>query len=454
MNLEVIILAAGPGKRMKSPLPKVLHPLGGKPLLRHVLECALALQPARCHVVVGRESAQIRESLQDMEVNWVEQAEPLGTAHAVLQALPAVGEDARVLVLFGDVPLVTPENLNRLLAEPADAPALLTAEVGDPTGYGRVLRDEGERFLQVVEDLDADDQQRRVKEINTGMMTAPAAWLKESLPQVDKRNAQGEYYLPDALSLAVAQGVSVATVCAASEIEVLGVNDRVQLHRAEREYQHRKALELLRNGTGVADAHRLDIRGELQCGEDVSLDVNVLLEGRVSLGSGVQVGANCVLIDCDIGPGTEIKPFSHLEGVSTGADCTVGPCARLRPETVLGDRVRIGNFVEVKKSCIGAGSKVNHLSYIGDSELGEDVNIGAGTITCNYDGANKHRTRIGDRVFVGSNSTLVAPLSIEDDSFVGAGSVITKAVDREQLAVARTRQRNLDGWKRPAKKDG
>jgi bifunctional UDP-N-acetylglucosamine pyrophosphorylase/glucosamine-1-phosphate N-acetyltransferase len=453
MALEVITLAAGAGKRMHSDLPKILHLLAGKPLLQHVLDAAQPLAPTALRVVVGHGAAQVRQQIQLAGLHWVEQHEQLGTGHAVLQALPEVAADATVLVLYGDVPLVTTETLQRLLQQASSGPALLTAVVADPTGYGRILRDSRGDLAAVVEQRDASAEQLLVTEINTGILAVSAQLLKQLLPQVGNNNTQGEYYLPDILPLAIAQGIAVATVSVDSEIEILGVNDRAQLNRVEREYQRRLALQLLLGGTTLADAARLDIRGSLSCGLDCSIDVNAVFEGQVSLGDGVSIGANCVLIDCQVGNGVEIKPFSHLEGVMVGDDCVIGPFARLRPETRLASGVRIGNFVETKKSNIGAGSKVNHLSYIGDCDMGSGVNVGAGTITCNYDGANKHRTRMGNGVFIGSNSTLVAPLEIADGGFIGAGSTITKPVADEQLAISRAPQRNLNGWKRPSKKE-
>ena len=453
MKLEVIVLAAGEGKRMQSAQAKVLHALGGKPLLQHVLDTVAMLQPSACHVVTGHDGQQVREQLQHNAVSWVEQREQLGTGHAVLQALPAVAKDATVLVLYADVPLVRPESLQSLLELAAEAPALLTAEVADSSGYGRILRDSDGALVAVVEEKDATPAQRAIAEINTGILAAPARLLREYLPRVGNDNAQGEYYLPDILSHAVNDNIPVATVSVESEIEILGVNDRAQLNLVEREYQQRRAGKLMRGGVTLADAGRIDIRGSLDCGRDVFIDANVLFEGEVSLGDGTRIGANCVLIDCRIGAGVEVKPFCHLEGVVVGDSCAVGPFARLRPETRLETGVRIGNFVETKKAHIGSGSKVNHLSYIGDCEMGGQANIGAGTITCNYDGVNKHLTRIGDGAFVGSNATLVAPLVIGNGGFVGAGSTVTKDVGDEQLAVSRPRQRNLDGWQRPKKED-
>jgi bifunctional UDP-N-acetylglucosamine pyrophosphorylase/glucosamine-1-phosphate N-acetyltransferase len=453
MNLEVIILAAGEGKRMQSSLPKVLHPLAGKPLLQHVLETSRVLEPTLTHVVTGFGGEQVRETLQQSAVNWVKQHDQLGTGHAVMQALPAVADDAVVLVLYGDVPLVQSDSLQALLQQARQAPALLTARVANPSGYGRILRDKQGHLRGVVEQADATPEQQQIDEINTGILAAPASLLKELLPRVGNDNSQSEYYLPDILALAVEQGLAVATASVDSEVEILGVNDRLQLQQLEREYQRRLARKLMLAGVTLADAERIDIRGRVRSGQDSFVDANVLFEGEVSLGSGVSIGANCVLIDCELGDGVEIKPFSHLEGVVVAEGCQIGPFARLRPETRLEPGVRVGNFVEIKKSRIGAGSKVNHLSYVGDCEMGAGVNIGAGTITCNYDGVNKHRTSIGKGVFIGSNSTLVAPLEISDGGFIGAGSTITRKVGSNQLAISRTKQRNLDGWKRPVKKE-
>ena len=436
---------------MKSSLPKVLHPLAGRPLLEHVIATALRLRPKSVQVVVGHGAEQVRQQLAAYPVNWVDQHEQLGTGHGVLQALPAVSPESTVLVLYGDVPLIGVETLEALVAAAAAAPALLTALVGDPAGYGRILRDAAGALVGVVEHKDATEAQREIAEINTGLLAAPARDLLTYLPRVGNNNKQGEYYLPDILSMAVEEGRTVASCRAASELEVLGVNDRVQLNQLEREYQRRQAERLMRDGVAVADINRLDIRGSLSCGQDVSIDVNVVFEGTVSLGDGVVIGPNCVLHDVTVAAGATIHAMSHLQEARIGAGCSVGPFARLRPGTVLAEGARVGNFVETKKADIGVGSKVNHLSYIGDCVMGDGVNIGAGTITCNYDGVNKHRTEIGDGVFVGSNSTLVAPLLIAEQGFIAAGSTITRAVGTEELAVGRSRQRNIEGWKRPTR---
>lgn len=454
MNLEVVILAAGQGTRMQSPLPKVLHSMAGRPLLQHVVDTARCLQPRGIHVVVGHGAEQVREALAADDLNWVVQEQQLGTGHAVLQAMPAIATDSTVLVLYGDVPLIHADTLAQLAQQAAEAPALLTARVAEPAGYGRILRDADGELIGVVEQKDASAEQLAIDEINSGVLAAPAADLNHYLPRVGNANSQGEYYLPDVLSLAVAEGKRVASCQAGSELEIQGVNDRLQLNQVEREYQRLLARQLLRNGVAVADPDRLDVRGELQCGAGVAIDVNVVIEGKVSLGDGVSIGPNCVLRNVVVEDNATIHPMSHLEEARVGTACNVGPFARLRPGTVLSQGARVGNFVETKNANIGQGSKVNHLTYIGDCEMGSGVNIGAGTITCNYDGVNKHRTTIGDDVFVGSNSTLVAPLQIEDAGFVGAGSTITRKVESRDLAVSRAQQRNIQGWKRPSKKKG
>jgi bifunctional UDP-N-acetylglucosamine pyrophosphorylase/glucosamine-1-phosphate N-acetyltransferase len=452
MQLEVIILAAGQGTRMKSRLPKVLHSLAGRPLLEHVVSTALELEPLAVHVVVGHGSEAVAAALSDYRVNWIIQEQQLGTGHGVLQAMPAVSPLSTVLVLYGDVPLIGRATLQALVSVAGSGPALLTATVADPAGYGRVLRDEGGALVAVVEHRDASDAQRRISEINTGVLAAPARDLLDYLPRVGNDNTQGEYYLPDILSLAVAEGRTVGSCQAESELEVLGVNDQLQLQQLERECQRRQAEQLMRAGVALADAGRIDIRGRLSCGTDVRIDVNAVFEGDVSLGDNVVIGPNCVLRDVSVGDGATIHAMSHLQEAQVGPGCSVGPYARLRPGTRLAEGARVGNFVETKKANIGPGSKVNHLSYIGDCDMGPGVNIGAGTITCNYDGVNKHRTEIGADVFVGSNSTLVAPLLIADGGFVAAGSTVTKAVDRDELAVSRARQRNIQGWQRPGKR--
>lgn len=453
MSLEVVILAAGQGSRMRSSLPKVLHLLAGKSLLQHVIDSAQQLSPTAIHVVVGHGADQVRTAFREQALSWIEQRQQLGTGHAVLQALPAIGEGSTVLVLYGDVPLVSAGILQSLVAAAAEAPALMTATVEDPSGYGRVLRDADGAFMAVVEHKDATESERGVREVNTGILAAPASLLHRYLPSVDNSNQQQEYYLPDVLSLAVADGVPVHTASAANPLQVMGVNDQLQLSRLERELQRQRAEALMQAGVRLADPARIDIRGSLECGRDVFIDVNCVFAGEVVLGDGVSIGPNCVLRDSTVGGGSEICAMSHLESASVGSACNVGPYARLRPGTCLGDQARVGNFVETKKANIGAGSKVNHLSYVGDCEMGAGVNIGAGTITCNYDGVNKHITRIGDGAFVGSNATLVAPVEVGAEGFVAAGSTITRPVATGELAVGRGKQRNIQGWTRPGKID-
>ncbi|MFV8818883.1 bifunctional UDP-N-acetylglucosamine diphosphorylase/glucosamine-1-phosphate N-acetyltransferase GlmU [Haliea sp. E17] len=449
MKLDIVILAAGQGTRMKSSLPKVLHPVAGRPMLAHVIATARALDPVAIHVVVGHGADEVRTALAGEDLNWVVQAQQLGTGDAVLQALPDIAGDSVVLVLYGDVPLIETATLRALVAQADQAPALLTAEVGDPQGYGRIIRAADGSVVAVVEEKDANPEQRALREVNSGVLAAPASLLARYLPAVGNANSQGEYYLPDVLGLAVSDGLAVAAQLALSEIEILGVNDRVQLAAVEREYQLRRAHAFMREGVAIADPRRFDLRGTLHCGRDVSIDVNVVLEGEVSLGDGVSIGPNCVLRDVAIGAGSTVHAMSHLEGAVLAENTSVGPFARLRPGTRMAAGARIGNFVETKNADIGVASKVNHLTYIGDCAMGEGVNIGAGTITCNYDGVNKHRTTIGDGVFVGSNSTLVAPVEIADGGFVAAGSTLTMAVGENELAVARGRQRNIQGWQRP-----
>jgi len=453
MNLEVIILAAGQGTRMKSPLPKVLHRVAGRPMLQHVVETAQQLHPRAIHVVVGHGGAEVQSSLGNYPLQWAVQEEQLGTGHAVLQAMPSVDPGSTVLVLYGDVPLIEAATLENLVGLATGGPALLTARVAEPTGYGRIVRDSAGAIAAVVEQKDASENQRAIDEINTGVLAAPAADLLAYLPAVGNENSQGEYYLPDILALAVADGKIVSSCLVGSELEVQGVNDRVQLHRVEREYQRRQAEQLMRAGVAVADGNRLDIRGLVYCGEDVTIDVNVVIEGEVRLGDGVSIGPNCVLKNVIIDSGATVHAMSHLEEARVGVDASVGPYARLRPGTVLAGGARVGNFVETKKATIGEGSKVNHLSYVGDCEMGSGVNVGAGTITCNYDGVDKHRTDLGDGVFIGSNSTLVAPLTVADGGFVAAGSTVTHAVGAQELAVSRARQRNIQGWQRPGQRN-
>jgi bifunctional UDP-N-acetylglucosamine pyrophosphorylase/glucosamine-1-phosphate N-acetyltransferase len=452
-RLEIIVLAAGAGTRMRSDRPKVLHALAGRPLLAHVLATAAELRPAAIHVVYGHGGEQVRAAFPGLPVHWVEQAERLGTGHAVAQALPAVADDALVLVLYGDVPLTTAATLHGLIAAAGpETPALLTAVLPDPTGYGRIVRNAAGQAVRIVEQKDANADELALNEVNTGMMALPAAPLKAWVGRLRNDNAQGEYYLTDVVAAAVADGMAVVPVVARALDEVLGVNDRLQLAHLERAYQRRQAEALMRAGVALADPARFDLRGELVCGRDVFIDVGAVFEGRVVLGDNVTVGAHCVVRDSTLAEGAEILPMSLIESAEIGPDCHVGPFARIRPGTRLAEGARIGNFVEVKKSAIGRGSKVNHLSYVGDATVGANVNIGAGTITCNYDGANKHQTVIGDGAFIGSDTQLVAPVEVGAGATIGAGSTITRDTPAGELTLSRAKQQTLPGWKRPVKK--
>ena len=453
MTLGVVILAAGKGTRMRSALPKVLHPLAGRPLLRHVLDAAEAVGAARICVVYGHGGELVPQALADAECTFVEQAERLGTGHAVQQALPAMEDVDRVLVLYGDVPLIEAETLNRLIADSGEtALGLLTMTLADPSGYGRIVRDDAARVQRIVEQKDATDAERAITEVNTGIITAQRERLAQWLGRVDNDNVQREYYLTDIIGLAAADGVEVVTAQPETLEEVAGVNDRLQLAELERYHQRRTAECLMRRGTSIADPARIDIRGRLECERDVMLDINLICEGEVRIGAGARIGPNCWLKDCDIGPGVEVLANSVVEGAHVGAGARIGPFARLRPDADIGRDCHIGNFVEVKKTQVAAGSKVNHLSYIGDAVIGSGVNVGAGTITCNYDGANKHRTVIDDGAFIGSNTALVAPVVVGAGATIGAGSVITRDTPPEQLTVARAKQVTIEGWERPKKK--
>ena len=452
MPISVIILAAGQGTRMRSDLPKVLQPLAGQPLLGHVLATASGLGIEDICVVYGHGGDAVPTAFPGPGVRWVLQAEQLGTGHAVQQAMPNTPDGNRVLVLFGDVPLLTQRTLRRLLdATPADEIAVLTVDLDDPEGYGRIVR-EGDNVVGIVEQKDATAEQRAIGEINTGVMVCPAERLRRWLIDLDNDNAQGEYYLTDVIAMAVADGVTVHGVKAENWTEVMGINDKKQLAEAERALQSRLVDELMTQGVGFADPARVDIRGTLQCGKDVFIDVNVVFEGDVTLGDGVKIESNNVIRDSSLGAGTVLHPNCHLEGATTGEQCEIGPFARMRPGAALANRVKLGNFVEVKKSTIADGSKVNHLTYIGDTEIGTGVNVGAGTITCNYDGANKHKTTIGDDVFIGSGVNLVAPVEIGKGATIGAGSTITKEAPAEQLTLERSKQVTVKGWKKPTKK--
>jgi bifunctional UDP-N-acetylglucosamine pyrophosphorylase/glucosamine-1-phosphate N-acetyltransferase len=452
MPLEIVVLAAGQGKRMRSRLPKILHPLGGRPLLAHVVASARALAPRKIIVVHGHGAEQVRASLADDELQWVLQAEQLGTGHAVQQAMPQIAPDADVLILYGDVPLVRADTLKRLADAAGGGMAVLTAELGDPTGYGRIVRQPSGQVLRIVEHKDASPEELAIREINAGFMALPARRLAGWLGKLTNRNSQKEYYLTDVVSLAVSDKLPVYAVKVEDAWEVAGVNSKHELAELERQYQKKQAEMLLDAGVTLADPARIDVRGELTCGEDVAIDVNCVFEGRVSLGNGVRIGPNCVLRNVSVAAQSEVLAFSHIEESEVGARCRLGPYARLRPGTSLAEDVHVGNFVEVKASRIGKGSKANHLSYIGDAELGSGVNVGAGTITCNFDGAAKNRTIIEDDCFIGSDTTLVAPVRIARGSYIGAGSTINKDTPAGQLTVARARQVSIPSWKPPKKK--
>ena len=452
MPLSTIILAAGQGTRMRSDLPKVLQLLAGKPLLGHVLDCAAELDAADVCVVYGHGGETVRNAFGEASLRWAEQAEQLGTGHAVQQAMPDTPDANRVLVLFGDVPLLMPATCRRLLAEtPADEVAVLTVDMEDPTGYGRIIRDGGS-VSSIVEEKDAGPDEKAVREINSGVMACPADKLRRWLASLGNDNEQGEYYLTDVVAMAVNDGVTVHGVKADTWTEVMGINDKKQLAEAERALQARLVDELMKAGVGFADPARVDIRGSLNCGKDVFIDVNAVFEGDVELGDGVTIESNNLVRDSRLGAGTLVHSNCHIEGATTGKTCEIGPFARLRPGAELADNVKVGNFVEIKKSTIANGSKVNHLTYIGDAEIGTNVNVGAGTITCNYDGANKHKTTIGDGAFIGSGVELVAPVKIGAGATVGAGATITKEVGDNELVIERSRQKAIPGWKRPVKK--
>jgi bifunctional UDP-N-acetylglucosamine pyrophosphorylase/glucosamine-1-phosphate N-acetyltransferase len=452
--VSVVILAAGQGKRMHSDLPKVLQPLAGRPLLAHVLAAARALEPAAIHVVYGHGGDAVKAAFAAQpDLSWVLQSQQLGTGHAVLQALPSIPDDHQVVVAFGDVPLVSTRTLQRLVKDSADGDlALSTAVVDDPSGYGRVIRDERGEVERIVEDKDATDDERRVNEVNTGLMAFAAGPLRRFLAQLDNDNAQGEYYLTDVIARAVDGGTKVKGTVIASPTEVLGINDRAQLAIAERMLQRRIAQDLMSRGVTFADPERVDVRGELTVGRDVFIDVGAVFEGVCELGDRVRIEPYCVIANSKLGAGTVVHPHSVIADAQAGPDCEIGPFARLRPGANLVSDVKVGNFVEVKKSTIAEGSKVNHLSYIGDTEIGRNANVGAGTITCNYDGANKHKTTIGDRAFIGSGTMLVAPVTVGADSTIGAGSTITKDAPPGELTIERSKQTTVTGWQRPKKK--
>lgn len=451
MSLDIVILAAGQGTRMRSALPKVLHPVAGKSMLGHVIDTARQLSPRKIHVVIGHGAELVRERLAADDVDFVLQAEQLGTGHAVAQALPHIEAD-KVLILYGDVPLTQVETLSRLLAQASDSQlGLLTVNLADPTGYGRIIRDQAGIVQAIVEHKDASEAQRAIREGNTGILAVPGKRLGDWLGRLSNSNAQGEYYLTDVIAMAVADGLVVATETAQEEMEVLGANDRIQLAQLERYYQQRAARRLMTQGVTLLDPARFDLRGEVTVGRDVQIDINVILEGKVVIEDGVQIGANCVIKDSTLRRGAIVKANSHLEGAELGEGADCGPFARLRPGAKLGAKAHVGNFVELKNAVLGEGAKAGHLSYLGDAEIGARTNIGAGTITCNYDGANKFKTVMGEDVFIGSNSSLVAPVTLGDGATTGAGSTVTQDVPAKALAVGRAKQRNIEGWKRPTK---
>ena len=452
MPIQVIIMAAGLGKRMHSDLPKVLHPIGGRPMLAYVIDTARALSPTRIVVVIGHGGDQVRAVFPHADVDWVVQDPPQGTGDAVRKALTKLTDDGTVLVLNGDVPLVTPESLAQLCAAADQGRlAIQTQTLDDASGYGRVLRDANRHVQRIVEHKDATNEQRKIGEMYTGVMAAPAGRLREWVDALTNANAQQEYYLTDVIAMAARSGMDVASASPGHIREFHGINSKAQLAAVEREYQLMLANRLMEQGVTLADPARIDIRGSVQAGRDVSIDVNTVFAGQVELGDRVIIGAHCVISDCQIGADTVVQPFTHLAGATIGANCELGPYAHVHPDTELADGVDIGNFVEVKRSRIGAGSKAKHLTYIGDATIGRSVNVGAGTITCNYDGANKHRTVIEDDVHIGSDTQLVAPVTVGKGATIGAGTTVWKDVEAGMLVVNSKKQMALAGWVRPVK---
>ena len=451
LHLNVVILAAGQGTRMKSSLPKVLHPLAGVPLLQHVINTSKELKPKLINVVYGHGGEQVQGVISEKDINWVLQEQQLGTGHAVEQVSDQLKDDELVLILYGDVPLIHIDTLADLLKQASDGISLLTVHLEKPQGYGRIVRNKSGQVENITEEKDASDEIKKIHEVNTGILAVKANLLKKWLNRLDNNNAQEEYYLTDVIAMAVKDNFTVHTTQPDNEFEVMGVNNRIQLAELERYYQQEQAIKLMTAGITLADPARIDIRGHLTHGKDIFIDINTVIEGNVSIGNNVSIGANCVIKDSKIADDVVILPMSILDNTSVGKESKVGPYARLRPGAVLSDNTHIGNFVEIKKSFIGVGSKVNHLTYIGDSLVGKNVNIGAGTITCNYDGANKHQTIIGDDVFVGSATQLVAPVKIGKNATIGAGSTITTDVSEDELAITRVKQKSIQGWKRPVK---
>jgi bifunctional UDP-N-acetylglucosamine pyrophosphorylase / glucosamine-1-phosphate N-acetyltransferase len=452
--LHIVILAAGEGTRMKSRLPKMLQSIGGRPMLMHLLDTAISMDPAQVHVVVGSGAEQVKEACANYPVTWVNQAERRGTGHAVMAAMPGVPDDVAVLVLLGDHPLIPPALLSELAVDENLPLALLTMELDDPTGYGRILRDPGGNIIAVVEHHEAEPDQREIREVNTGIILVESTRLRGWLDQLECNNSKREYYLPDIFPLARAENGEVYGLVAPDSQDLQGANDRRQLAALEKRYRQRRVAELQSAGVQIIDPERLDVGGPVHAGLDVCIDINVVLKGEIRLGDGVSIGPGCVLTDCNLAAGTSVHPHSVLEGVITTGACDIGPFARLRPGTVLAEGCRVGNFVETKNAKLDEGSKASHLSYLGDSVIGKRVNIGAGTITCNYDGANKHQTVIEDDVFIGSDTQLVAPVTVAHDATVGAGSTVTKNVPPDALTVSRARQTIIADWKRPVKNKG
>lgn len=451
MNLSVVVLAAGKGTRMKSNLPKVLHPVAHKPMVQHVIDAAKELNSNNTTLVFGHGAEQLQQALNHNEVNWALQAEQLGTGHAVKVADEYMPDSDTILILYGDVPLIQTSTLKRLLAvKPEQGIALLTVKLSDPTGYGRIVR-ENNKVVGIVEQKDANPEQLAINEVNTGIMAVNGDLLKGWLANLSSDNAQGEYYLTDVIAMAHQAGFAIETAHPDTELEVEGANNRVQLATLEREYQRREVEKLMLAGASMRDPQRVDVRGEVSVGHDVEVDINVIFEGKVEIGNHVKIGPNNVLKDCVIGDGTVIEANCLIDQANVGEFAQIGPFARLRPAAVVGNKAKVGNFVEMKKSTLGDGSKANHFSYLGDAVIGSGVNIGAGVITANYDGVNKYKTEIKDNAFIGTNSTLVAPICIEKNGFVAAGSTVTKAVGENGLAIARGKQRNIDGWQRPVK---
>jgi len=451
-KLSVVILAAGKGTRMYSDLPKVLHKIAGKPMVKHVIDTAKQLNAAQIHLIYGHGADLLKQRLADEPVNWVFQAEQLGTGHAMQQAAPFFADDENILMLYGDAPLITTETLQKLIAaKPENGIALLTVNLENPTGYGRIIRQDG-NVTAIVEQKDANAEQLKITEVNTGVMVSDGASFKKWLARLDNNNAQGEYYMTDVIGLANQDGFKVVAVQATDMMEVEGANNRLQMAALERYFQRKQAQKLLLAGVSLTDPERFDLRGELEHGKDVEIDINVIIEGNVRLGNRVKIGAGCVLKNVEIADDVEIKPYSVLENAVVGEKAAIGPFSRLRPGAELAAETHVGNFVEIKQAKVGKGSKVNHLTYIGDAEIGRDCNIGAGVITCNYDGANKFKTVIGDNVFVGSDSQLIAPVTIADNVTVAAGATVTDNVEAGALVISRVRQRHIPNWKRPTKK--